>query len=123
MYLNWASFANVFKLFSLWQAVLGIILSQHGAGRHLIAAGDLEDLKITVLAGFLARLAYLLVLWTTKLAICSFYGRVFQDKWSRIFVWTMMGVLTAYSLPLFLAAIFQCRPIEGKLSMIHSKQL
>jgi hypothetical protein len=57
---------------------------------------------------------YQLALWTTKLAVYAFCRRVFQDRWSKIFVWSMMGIISAFELPLILAAIFQCKPIGGE---------
>ena len=96
---------------------MNCILVSHGAGRHLVVQ-NLDDLPPTLLLGFLSRIMYQLVLWTTKLAICAFYRRVFQDRWSKIFVWSMMAIVPAFSLPLVILSVFHCKPIEGKLPYI-----
>lgn len=105
--------ANVDKqMLAIVVTALNLALARDGAGRHLVVQ-DLSKLGSTILLGFIGRILYLAALCTTKIAICAFYRRVFQDRWSKIFVYTMMGIVTAFTVPLIIGAIFQCKPIEG----------
>jgi hypothetical protein len=97
---------------SICLTALNWVLTKHGAGRHLLAQNP-EDLGLSFKLGFAGRIMYQVSLVTTKLAICTFYLRVFQDRWSKIFVWSVIGCVLAYGVPFVLFPFFACRPIEG----------
>ncbi|KAF8858709.1 hypothetical protein BDZ45DRAFT_743132 [Acephala macrosclerotiorum] len=73
-------------------------LTRFGSGKHVEAA-SLASLAPSVTIGFAARLLYQFAVTNTKLGICDFYHRVFQDRRSKIFVWTMTAYITAYPVP------------------------
>jgi hypothetical protein len=92
---------------------LNCLLVHYGAGRH-IQTMSLDDIKTTIKLGFATRITYQVCLMTTKISICLFYYRIFQDRWSKVFVWTMIAFLVLFTIPLTFALMFRCRPFAGR---------
>jgi hypothetical protein len=63
---------------------------------------------------YVARVFYQFVLCTTKLGICSFYFRVFQDRRSKILIYSLIGFIVVFSVPLEIYVLVQCRPGQVK---------
>ncbi|KUJ08230.1 uncharacterized protein LY89DRAFT_742070 [Mollisia scopiformis] len=100
--------------------VINCDLTRFGSGRHA-AASSFLDLGPTVALGFAARLLYQFNIMATKLRICAFYMRVFQDRRSKMFVWATAGYILAFSIPLIIATILQCSPPQGAWKPVPSK--
>lgn len=50
----------------------------------------------------------------TKLSVCFFYLRVFVGRGMRIATFVTMGLVTAWAVAHFIAAIFICDPVQGQ---------
>lgn len=77
-----------------------------------------EDLVVTMRLGFASRELYQVCVGTTKLGLCAFYLRIFQDRLSKILNRSLMGFIATFTLALSLGIIFQCRPIEGTVPLL-----
>jgi hypothetical protein len=66
--------------------------------------------------GFASRELYQVCLGTTKLGICAFYLRIFQDRVSKVIIRSTMGFVVLFTLGLSLGIIFQCKPIAGMVT-------
>jgi hypothetical protein len=75
-----------------------------------------EAAALVIKLGFISRVFYLVCLAATKLGICAFYLRVFQDCTSNRLVYLMVGFISATSISLLFATIFQCHPIAAAWS-------
>jgi hypothetical protein len=95
--------------------ILNCILTRYGAGKHIQNPinQDLSNMKHQLQLTFVSRIVYQMSLMTTKIAICEFYRRIFTDRRSRIFVWTAIASVMAFSIPLTLSVVFECSPISG----------
>ena len=102
--------------------VLNGELVVHGSGRHLIVQKP-DDLLPTMHLAFAGRVLYQTCIGTTKLGICAFYMRIFQDRKSQIVIWAMAGAIAAFTLALTLGVLLQCQPIDGTVSIILSVQI
>ena len=58
--------------------------------------------------GFSVRMIHIVVLTTTKLSICLFYRRIFQDSISRTLSVALMAFMTVFTLALFIDGFFAC---------------
>lgn len=82
-----------------------------GLGRHVIynnPALIIPSLKVA----FVGRIVYQLVLCFTKLGICLFYLRVFQDKRSKYIVYIIAAFTIISTLIIEVVFIFQCNPVS-----------
>ncbi|KAF8859300.1 hypothetical protein BDZ45DRAFT_621279 [Acephala macrosclerotiorum] len=78
-----------------------------------VTAQTPEDLVLTMRLGFASRELYQLCLGATKLSICAFYLRIFQDHASKVIIKSTMGFIALFTFGLSIGIIFQCRPISG----------
>jgi hypothetical protein len=67
------------------------------------------DATITAWLSYALRLIYQLVLGTTKLGICAFYLRVFQDRKSKIWIYLLMGFICLFTVPLEIYVAARCQ--------------
>ena len=74
-------------------------------------------------ASFSAKILYQLVLWLTKMGVCMFYRRIFQDNRSKRIINLTIGFVVITGVLTMLLAIFQCIPIEGAWDLEPSKCL
>lgn len=81
----------------------------YGSGRHQYLQSQ-KDAAITTTLSYISRVVYQLVLGTTKIGICVMYLRVFQDRTSKIIVYSLMAFIAAFTLPLTIYVIIQCIP-------------
>lgn len=79
-----------------------------------------EAATMALKLGFISRVFYLVCLAATKLGICAFYHRVFQDFTSKRLVYLMVGFISVTSISLLFATIFQCHPISAAWSSSYS---
>jgi hypothetical protein len=89
--------------------------TNYGSGHHSQANENMQSMRMGMKIGFLCRLFYQVCLGTTKIGICLFYRRIFQDgRGSIIFVWGMVAFISAYSIPMIITVLFSCKPIQGR---------
>jgi len=91
------------------------IITARTTGTQLAAQS--ETLLLTRKLGFASRELYQVCIGTTKLGICAFYLRIFQDRVSKIIIRSTMGFIALFTFALSVGIVFQCRPISG----IYSK--
>jgi hypothetical protein len=96
-------------------AVLNGYLTKFGSGRHQDAI-PFAHLDPLLRYAFVARQIYQFSLMTTKLGICAFYRRIFQDRTSKFIIWGMMAFVVCSSIPVMIAVFLQCQPREGRVS-------
>jgi hypothetical protein len=97
---------------SLALAVLDALFVKFGTGHHS-SLQTLPDVRATLKLAFASRLVYQFVICTTKLGICTFYLRVFQDKRSKMLIYLLLGFIIITALVIELAFIFACKPVSG----------
>ena len=94
-------------------------LTTRGTSRQNISQTP-EDLVVAMRLGFASRELYQVCIGSTKLGLCTFYLRIFQDRLSKLLNWCLMGFIATFTLALSLGIIFQCRPIYGTVLLIFS---
>lgn len=82
-------------------------LAKHGVGQHVVYVPFTNAHMIQVL-GFCVRIVHIVVLTTTKLSICFFYRRIFQDSLSKISSVVLMAFMTVFTVVLFIDGFFAC---------------
>ncbi|KAN0099524.1 hypothetical protein V8E51_013299 [Hyaloscypha variabilis] len=97
---------------SLGLAVLDALFVKFGTGHHS-SLQTLPDVRATLKLAFASRVVYQFVICTTKLGICTFYLRVFQDKRSKMLIYSLLGFIIITALVIELAFIFACKPVSG----------
>lgn len=102
---------------SIALTTLNGILTARNTGRPTISQTP-EDVVMTMRLGFASRELYQVCIGTTKLGLCCFYLRIFQDRVSKLLNWALMGFIATFTLALSLGIVFQCKPIEGKYCFI-----
>ena len=97
------------NLKALGISVTGLIcaLAKHGVGQHVVYVPFTNAHMIQVL-GFCVRIVHIVVLTTTKLSICFFYRRIFQDSLSKISSVVLMAFMTVFTVVLFIDGFFAC---------------
>ncbi|CZR67374.1 related to integral membrane protein [Phialocephala subalpina] len=103
---------------SLGLAVTNILFVPFGAGHHQIFQKESQIVPTLKLA-FIGRLIYQFVLCLTKLGICVFYLRVFQDKTSKYIVYIIVAFVTVSALVIELVFIFQCSPVSDAWNFVN----
>lgn len=66
--------------------------------------------------GFVCKELYTFTLMTTKLAICAFYTRIFQDKGGRLFIYAVAGFVILSTIPIMVAHCLRCDPPAGSFN-------
>ncbi|KAH8776000.1 hypothetical protein F5882DRAFT_162477 [Hyaloscypha sp. PMI_1271] len=99
-------------LASLCLAVLDCLFVKFGSGRHSFLQ-TLPDVIATLKLAFISRIIYQFVICITKLGICTFYMRVFQDKQSKRVIYSLLGFIAITALIIELAFLFSCKPVSG----------
>ena len=104
-------------------SVLNCICVAYGMGSPQYLQGA-SDATTTAWLSYALRLIYQVVLGTTKLGICMFYLRVFQDRKSQILIFSMMGFLCLFTIPLEIYVAVSCREadplVSNSLTCIHN---
>lgn len=80
--------------------------TKYGAGRDMAVSETPEAAAMATRIEFASRILYQACLAATKLGICAFYLRVFQDRTSKRLVYLMAAFISATSLSLLFATIF-----------------
>ncbi|KAF4487823.1 integral membrane [Fusarium agapanthi] len=68
--------------------------------------------KILTTVGRLSRRIHICTLWLlAKLALLMFYFRLSPQRWFKISVWSTAVFISGYTIGIFFAMMFACRPI------------
>ncbi|KAI5455601.1 hypothetical protein BGZ63DRAFT_368667, partial [Mariannaea sp. PMI_226] len=104
-------------------SILNCICVTYGMGSHQYLQNAAEAVT-TAWLSYALRLIYQLVLGTTKLGICMFYLRVFQDRTSQILVFSMIGFICLFTVPLEIYVALRCREVDplvsNSLTCVHN---
>ncbi|KAE9369998.1 hypothetical protein N431DRAFT_512041 [Stipitochalara longipes BDJ] len=115
---SWILFSWVIGSIAL--TTLNGILTARSTGT-LRAAQTSEDVVLTMRLGFASRELYQVCIGTTKLGVCAFYLRIFQDRVSKVIIRSTMGFIALFTFALSIGIIFQCRPISGDWNNVPAK--
>ncbi|CAH0055485.1 unnamed protein product [Clonostachys solani] len=66
---------------------------------------------------FILQPLFLFAIMSTKLSVCFFYLRVFVNKSMRIATFVTMGLVVAWAVAHYLAAVFICTPVAGQYDL------
>lgn len=91
----------------------GVLVARETGKQSVLQTSD--QLVVAKRLGFASRELYQICIGTTKLGICAFYLRIFQDRFSKLFIWSLMGFVATFTLALSIGIIFQCQPISGAI--------
>lgn len=58
------------------------------------------------------QLSQIVAVGPAKLAVLCFYRRIFVGKWFDIVSWTLIGLVSAWSIGYFFANLLECLPIS-----------
>ncbi|XMA09776.1 hypothetical protein WAI453_002567 [Rhynchosporium graminicola] len=97
---------------SLGLAVILCLPVVYGAGHHQQFLSD-ANLIATKKLAFANRIVYQFVLCTTKLGICSFYLRIFEDKQSKRILYALSAFILVAALTVDFIIVFSYRPVSG----------
>lgn len=64
-------------------------------------------------AYFVENIVYFFIMGLTKISICFFYRRIFQDRLSRILADSTSVFIIIYTIPFICLNIFTCNPISA----------
>jgi hypothetical protein len=103
---------TIHQLASLCLAVLDCLFVKFGSGHHSFLQTP-PDVIATLKLAFISRIIYQFVICITKLGICTFYMRVFQDRQSKMVIYSLLGFITITALVIELAFLFSCKPVSG----------
>ncbi|TGO85042.1 hypothetical protein BPOR_0438g00130 [Botrytis porri] len=94
-------------------AVTNSLFCSYGGGRH-VELQTQSDLKPFFILAFVSRILYQVSLMMVRVAICLVYSRIFQDRLSRIIVYSLLAFQIVSTIPLTLIVVFQCDPIVSQ---------
>ncbi|KUJ17544.1 uncharacterized protein LY89DRAFT_584744, partial [Mollisia scopiformis] len=103
---------------SLGLAVTNALLIPFGGGHHAIFQKP-SQITPTLKIAFIGRLIYQFVLCLTKLGICLFYLRVFQDKASKRQVYMIAAFTIISALVIEIEFVFQCNPVSDAWNFVN----
>ena len=84
--------------------------TKYGLGHDTI---DRNQITPFLFLSFISQFPYILVIFFTKMGICAFYLRIFQDPRSKLLIRLIIAFLVATEIPVSLLALLQCMPIQG----------
>ena len=89
-----------------------ILAVSHGLGKHTVD-GTPEDRPKAIMYRWLGSLMYIIVSLLTKWIVGLFLLRICPRKrWRQITIWTILGVVTLFSLLYFALDIRACHPVQ-----------
>jgi hypothetical protein len=98
---------NYLKILGTGLTSVICVLAKRGVGHHVVDVPFSNSYIIQVL-GFCVRIIHIVILTTTKLSICIFYRRIFQDSFSNISSIALMAFMTVFTVALFIDGFFAC---------------
>ncbi|KAF7896246.1 hypothetical protein EAF00_006260 [Botryotinia globosa] len=100
-------------ILTIFVAVTNALFCNYGGGRH-VELQTPSDLKPFFVLAFVSRILYQVSLMMVRVAICLVYSRIFQDRQSKIIVYSLLAFQIATTIPLTLIVVFQCDPIVSQ---------
>ncbi|CZR59409.1 uncharacterized protein PAC_09301 [Phialocephala subalpina] len=91
-------------------SLLNCLYARYGMGHHAEFMRPSDQGTVLKLQ-FASRLLFQSTLCISKLGICVFYHRVFQDHTSRILVYLIIGFLIISTIPVQTLVILLCHPV------------
>ncbi|KAF7940646.1 uncharacterized protein EAE97_006832 [Botrytis byssoidea] len=111
---GWDDFCIVIAwILTIFVAVTNVLFCNYGGGRH-IELQTPSDLKPFFILAFASRILYQVSLMMVRVAICLVYSRIFQDRLSKIIVYSLLAFQIVSTIPLTLIVVFQCDPIVSQ---------
>ncbi|KAK6604834.1 integral membrane protein [Botrytis cinerea] len=111
---GWDDFCIVIAWFlTVCVAVTNALFCNYGGGRH-VELQTPSDLKPFFILAFASRILYQVSLMMVRVAICLVYSRIFQDRLSKIIVYSLLAFQIVSTIPLTLIVVFQCDPIASQ---------
>jgi hypothetical protein len=98
---------NYLKILGIGLTSAICVLAEHGVGHHVIDV-PFSNAGVVMIVGFCVRIIHIVVLTTTKLSICIFYRRIFQDSFSNISSIALMAFMIIFTVALFINGFFAC---------------
>jgi hypothetical protein len=97
---------------------MSCLFTEFGTGHHQVFA-TFSDIGPSMKLAFASRIVYQFVLCVTKLSICTFYLRVFQDKRSKLTVYLLLAIITIPFLVIEITFVFSCTPVSDAWNPIN----
>jgi hypothetical protein len=94
----------------MFMTALNFLLIPYGIGRHVGSSPEPPPLNQISKLTFSGQMIYQLVVALTRLALCFFYVRIFQDKWSRRLMYGLIAFTSIGFLAVEFATLFRCQP-------------
>lgn len=105
---------SITKLAGITLSIVNCMFVNYGYGHHqALVTQSTEDMIMSGQMAYVGRIMYQFVVGSTKLGLCAFYTRVFQDRRSKICIYILAGLVCAFTTPLLLYVIVRCRPSPG----------
>jgi hypothetical protein len=98
---------NYLKILGIGLTGAICVLAKYGVGEHVTIV-PFSSTPVIQILGFSVRIIHIVVLTTTKLSICIFYRRIFQDSFSNISSIALMAFMTIFTVALFINGFFAC---------------
>ncbi|KAH6665666.1 hypothetical protein B0J14DRAFT_209952 [Halenospora varia] len=117
---NWGlddTFIAIAFIFSIGLAAGNCLLTRFGVGHHSIFSSVDDIISILKLA-FASQLIYQFVLAVTKVGICLFYLRIFNDRTSKLSVYGLIAFVVLTFLPVQFAVVFRCHPVSDAWTIV-----
>jgi hypothetical protein len=89
---------------------MGLVIAEviYGGGRHL-AYLDPETAKMGLKLNFIFEPIYIWAITVVKISIAIFLTRITPTKFYKILLWSVTGVLVAYTAVCFIAMLNECK--------------
>ncbi|KAF7866793.1 hypothetical protein EAF04_005635 [Stromatinia cepivora] len=112
--LGWDDFCLVIAwILVASHTVCASLSCNYGGGHHIELQGP-NDLKPLFLLTFVCRILYQVSLMMVRIAMCLLYSRIFQDKMSKIIIYSLILFQLISTIPATLIAVLQCDPIVSQ---------
>ncbi|KAH9209572.1 hypothetical protein DL95DRAFT_261751, partial [Leptodontidium sp. 2 PMI_412] len=97
---------------SIAGTIMGSLLTKYDFGHHTMFIRP-ESIEPGAKLAFAGALLFQIVVCLSKLGMCSSYMRVFQDRRSKIFLYSIMAFLIASTIAIMFMIIFKCNPVAA----------
>jgi hypothetical protein len=98
---------------------MSCLFTEFGTGHHQVFA-TFSDIVLSMKLAFASRIVYQFVLCVTKLSICIFYLRLFQDKRSKFIVYFLLAFITIPFIVIEVSFVFSCTPVSDAWNPFNS---
>lgn len=100
------------KVFYVAYSTFALLAIRYGLGRH-VADVPVNDRSKALLFKWLGLITYALIAVLVKFIIGLFLLRICsQQRWQRITIWVLLGVVAVFNTFYILIGIFECIPVD-----------